>query len=1741
MANALQDLVLRIGGDSTGGQQATRDLANALANTLAKALADTGTQADASGEKLSGFAKYLDELTPKTDSAHASFTSLHSTLSEMWDNPTAAVKQFAGVIGTELSEALGAAGAVAGGVVAALVAVGVAAFELAEHAAQVGGALQDLSLKTGMSIEGLSKLSYAAQVAGGSIDQIANAMFMFEKQMGNDAPKVAKGLDLIGLSLTDIKQMAPEDQFTAIAKALSETEDATIRNAAGNDIFGKSFKDLVPLIMKLNEGLELTKDLNPWTAEETKLAEEFEMHLSSIRVHFEAIETSLGRGVLPSVEKFVAALDELAQWTPGEWLKKLMLFSVTPNATAKLAAGTIADYAGAAVAMVAPGGIGGYGGLNLPTSPQEPYSDGGASDKEIAQIQAGKLKPATLPPGVVGSDPAHTQSLIDSYLAAQKRAAEEIAKATEALTAKTTQLWDDYYQAVAKGAGDVLGAQLAADAKWYDAQYAEIVKSKATETAKADALIALNTTYYARLEADRAADATKQDTANTALAAKTTGFWDDYAKAVATASGQTLDAQIANEAKWYDAQYADIQKSKADEATKADALIALNTDYYGRLQALRAKDAAQQDVVNTALAAKTAGFYDDATKAAAKASGQTLAMEIANEAKWYDVQYADIVKSKADEVTKNEAFIALNTDYYNRLEALDQAYADKHTQLLLDLAAKDLQVQEQLHGKTLASALAANAAELLAYEAKLQTEHNLDQNAVVAAEKLYADKAQVIAKSFTLANFDFFNSLATSLVSLAPAGSAIANIAKEFNGIATSAAAAAKAVLQFGGNSAQAATSVVSLFVSWTQFLIAQGQAEDAAEAAKLKAWQDAVQGWSTTLSSPNRFRVDPVYLTDIDHLAASLNALDTQLRLNDDNTATWAHDFVAHMQAAQNASASGGTLMSQVDLATQTNEQIAQLAAYYQNVLAEALHVNDTLDAMGGLAHASAVDIADAKEQAGFLFAGIALGGKIGNDSLTALNTLVASFGQQAVDSGGLVDQFFLDMAAQAKAAGVQLDAVTAFFDTMNTKLAGGLKVAVAKLPSADEEGKTLFDGFDQAEQDALTKAYAAKQKADDTYKDSFDTFVLQEAQQATVHAQTNAQIAANDAQYADLKKQLLVAFGKTERDILTQQIADNRTAHDALVNDAASTTDSLTAVTDAAQAKLAANEKEAADLTKRLTGDMSDANRQRLTDRLAELDTEHTALQKEVAVDLTATQVQWQASFDRLSRIALASFNDLIAQGKSPVDAITAIGDSIDTLRDRQSSLGLASNAAFDSLNRWRTLITTNQDLVDSVGGLNDIMVALANTGGLDAATFKDLGDEGVASFAQLTAAGFTQQEAEQQLVPLLQNIIKLHQEKGYAIDEATQKLIDQATADGTLSAAQETDAEKQLDATNRVTDAVNHLANVLRGLPDAATDAATGISGELAKIKTPTITIPIRTDLAGDGASGIPGAWMGGIVTRFGVAQHLTAGGLVSTWPWIPQGTDTVPAMLTPGERVLSVAQNAALTAITSPGSPGTPFSTTASVVSGITSTAPGSPFSTTPSSVAATITSDASDLRAVTAAITALTSVVTMWVTTAKAATPASNGPLPSLRPGLGWPEYDPTAPPPVVNPLPTPDPSTGGGWIGPGPWTPPTIWTDAAGPAAASGAQLQQRLSALINQPSPSGVPLSGVTVPLPAGTTTEAAPTSVTKQYNVNITARNDDAAEKWRDWMRSDGVDIAVEELEDGRYVSRVNRALDR
>jgi hypothetical protein len=309
-----------------------------------------------------------------------------------------------------------------------------------------------------------------------------------------------------------------------------------------------------------------------------------------------------------------------------------------------------------------------------------------------------------------------------------------------------------------------------------------------------------------------------------------------------------------------------------------------------------------------------------------------------------------------------------------------------------------------------------------------------------------------------------------------------------------------------------------------------------------------------------------------------------------------------------------------------------------------------------------------------------------------------------------------------------------------------------------------------------------------------------------------------------------------------------------------------------------------------------------------------------------------QAQPAFDRLNRIALASFNAIVASGKTAAEAMAGeFGASIDALIAQHDKLGLAGGAAYDQLARFRTLTKNNEDLVASVGGLNDTLVALSNLGGLNADVLADLEAQGLDTFSKLQAAGFTENEALQQMVPFLKSVIQAHVDLGTPIDENTQKLIDQASAAGLLG----DDTMSMLDVLKegfaalitavggQVPDAFKKMA---KSAKDAAADATGAINGIPKKVdidvtyndggyhpndpKTAPPPLPPRVpEFPGDDGRRYA---TGGRVLAFAtggrvpeVPSYLSTGS-ARVIDFAARGTDTVPAMLTPGELVLNAAQ-------------------------------------------------------------------------------------------------------------------------------------------------------------------------------------------------------------------------------------------
>ena len=117
--------------------------------------------------------------------------------------------------------------------------------------ASSGDELAKMSRKTGMSVEALSELKYAAGQSGVGVDTLEGAIKRMQKSiagMEDQAEGTTGKLDRLGLTAADVAGKSPEKQFSMIAEAISRIADPTDRAAAAMSVFGRSGTALLPMI-----------------------------------------------------------------------------------------------------------------------------------------------------------------------------------------------------------------------------------------------------------------------------------------------------------------------------------------------------------------------------------------------------------------------------------------------------------------------------------------------------------------------------------------------------------------------------------------------------------------------------------------------------------------------------------------------------------------------------------------------------------------------------------------------------------------------------------------------------------------------------------------------------------------------------------------------------------------------------------------------------------------------------------------------------------------------------------------------------------------------------------------------------------------------------------------------------------------------------------------------------------------------------------------------------------------------------------------------------------------------------------------------------------------------------------------------------------------------------------------------------------------------------------------------------
>ena len=208
----------------------------------------------------------------------------------------------AGKVSGGLKGLAGAAGGLSGALGSLVpLATGAGLAAMAKGAIDAADNMNDLSQKTGVSVESLSKFQQAANASGTSIEGVGAAMLQFSKRFQGGAGPAADALKAIGISATDAsgKLKSTDQVMLEVADKFKNIEDGGKKAELAMALFGKAGADMIPL---LNGGSKAVTDLSAtMTGAFAKGADSLNDKLAALQGKLLALGVNIGTALMPAL------------------------------------------------------------------------------------------------------------------------------------------------------------------------------------------------------------------------------------------------------------------------------------------------------------------------------------------------------------------------------------------------------------------------------------------------------------------------------------------------------------------------------------------------------------------------------------------------------------------------------------------------------------------------------------------------------------------------------------------------------------------------------------------------------------------------------------------------------------------------------------------------------------------------------------------------------------------------------------------------------------------------------------------------------------------------------------------------------------------------------------------------------------------------------------------------------------------------------------------------------------------------------------------------------------------------------------------------------------------------------------------------------------------------------------------------------------------------------------------------
>ena len=198
------------------------------------------------------------------------------------------------------------------------IGISVAGFtSLIKSVVDVGDHMNDLRKITGLTIEQLGGLGKLAKLNGTDLDSVAKAVGIMSKNMyaGSAA------FDVLGISTKDSSgQLRNAGQvLLEVSERFSRMEDGATKSALANQIFGKSGRELIPLLNEGRSAIEQATESyrlhSGMTLQTAQASDEFNDILAKLGGRVTAIKTSFVAELLPTLNNIGNAMLATGQST----------------------------------------------------------------------------------------------------------------------------------------------------------------------------------------------------------------------------------------------------------------------------------------------------------------------------------------------------------------------------------------------------------------------------------------------------------------------------------------------------------------------------------------------------------------------------------------------------------------------------------------------------------------------------------------------------------------------------------------------------------------------------------------------------------------------------------------------------------------------------------------------------------------------------------------------------------------------------------------------------------------------------------------------------------------------------------------------------------------------------------------------------------------------------------------------------------------------------------------------------------------------------------------------------------------------------------------------------------------------------------------------------------------------------------------------------------------------------------